>query len=109
MATKQTDEFTDVNADGEWEDVETESQIIFDTFGDVFIGTMNGWSETENGIPQAHFLNADGAFFTNCGWSLKDQLKKVQKGKMVRITYVSDQPIPGRDTPMKIFKVAVKK
>lgn len=106
-----SDEFTDVNTDGEWEDVETEAQIIFDTIGDEFIGTFDGWSETEGErrIPQAHFINAEGKFFVNATWSLKEQLRKVKKGTLTRIRYVADQPIDGRDVPMKIFKVATKK
>jgi hypothetical protein len=100
------DEFTD---DAEWEDVETESQIVFDTIGDEFIGEFVGWSESESKqIPQAHFKNAEGTYFTNCGWSLKQGLKDIKKGTVCRLLYVSTQPT-GQATPMMIFKVQTKR
>lgn len=110
--TTEADGFTDVNAtedESGWTDVETEAQIIFDTIGDTFTGIFEGWSETANNIPQAHFMNDEGKFFTNCGWSLKEQLKNIRKGWTVRMVYTADQPIPDRDTPMKVFKVQYKK
>jgi hypothetical protein len=91
------------NDDG-WEDVVTEGQIVFDTIGDTFTGVFVGWSETDNNIAQAHFKNAEGEFFTNCGWSLKQQLKTVRKGSEVKITYISDQDT-GQASPMRVFRV----
>lgn len=95
--------------DDGWEDVPTESQVVFDTIGDVFIGTFTGWTETVGkGIPQAHFTNADGSYFVNCGWSLKAQLREVKKGTLCRLEYTDSQDT-GQESPMMIFKVQTKK
>lgn len=101
-------EWTETSADGEWTDVETENQIVFDTIGDVFIGTFQGWSETESGIPQAHFVNEEGTFFTNCGWDMKNKMKNIRKGWTVRLELTGHLDT-GRDTPMNVFKVQYKK
>lgn len=93
-----------VKADDGWQDVVTESQLVFDTDGDEFTGIFNGWSETDNGIPQAHFTNAEGEYFTNCGWSLKMQLKAVKKGNEVRIRRTGTQDT-GQPSPMILFRV----
>jgi hypothetical protein len=95
------------NDDDGWTDVVTESQVVFDTIGDVFTGVFVGWSETDGGIAQAHFKNSEGEFFTNCGWSLKQQLKTVKKGAQVRMTYTGDQDT-GQASPMRIFRVQFK-
>lgn len=94
-------------SDNEWTDVETEAQLSFNDIGEEFIGKFLGWSETKTGIVQAHFENAEGAYFCNVGWSLKIQLKKVQVGSLVRLRYESDQDT-GEASPMKIFRVQYK-
>lgn len=91
-------------SDDGWTDVVTESQIVFDTIGDTFTGIFVGWSETDGGIAQAHFRNDDGEFFTNCGWSLKQQLKAVKKGSLTKLTFTSEQDT-GQPSPMRIFRV----
>jgi hypothetical protein len=99
---------TPTNNDG-WEDVISESQYVFESFGDEFIGKLLGWSESANaGIPQAHFENATGKYFVNCGWSLKQQLKAVKVGTECRIVYVSDHDT-GKESPMMIFKVQTRR
>jgi len=100
---------TPANENDGWEDVAQESQVIFDTIGDTFIGVFQGWTETPGkGIPQAHFTNDEGQFFVNCGWSLKQQLREVKKGTLCRLMYVSNQDT-GQDTPMMVFRVQTKK
>lgn len=91
-----------------WEDVPTEEKVNFTKIGDEFKGTFNGWSETASGIPQAHYINDDGEHFVNCGASLKRQLRNAKKGETHRLTYVSDLDT-GKETPMQVFKVAVKR
>lgn len=108
MATSRTATPDDSANDG-WEDVVVESQVKMDTDGDVFIGTMQGWSETDSGIAQAHFVNDEiGACFINCGWHLKMQLKEVRKGTLTRITRIGTQDT-GQKSPMVLFKVQTKR
>jgi hypothetical protein len=89
-----------------WEEVPTESQILFPEDGDEFVGTFTGWSTTSGkGIPQAHFKNEEmGEGFVNCGASLKQQLRDVKPGTDVRIRRTGTQDT-GQDTPMVLFKV----
>lgn len=105
-AKPQTESTT---SDDGWEDVVTESQVKLDTDGDEFIGTMQGWSETETGIAQAHFVSDGiGACFINCGWHLKMLLKEVRKGTLVRILRTGTQDT-GQKTPMVLYKVQTKR
>jgi hypothetical protein len=108
--TAKADGFTDVNpAEDGWQDVEAEGQVKFDTVGDVFTGTFLGWSESESGIPQAHFASDElGKVFINCGWDLKRQLKDAHKGWMYRLTLTGFQDT-GRDSRMMLFRVQFKK
>lgn len=95
--------------DDGWEDVPTETQMVFDTDGDRFEGRFAGWTESAKGIPQAHFTDAaNAAFFVNCGWSLKSQLKPIKVGTMVRITRTGTQDT-GQESPMVLFRVQTKK
>lgn len=95
-------------ADDGWVDVITETQFTFNSVGDVLIGTLVGWSESEsNKIPQAHFDTDAGKMFINCGWSLKMQLKSVKVGTLCRISYMGLQDT-GQETPMRIFKVQTR-
>lgn len=107
--TAEVEQVDVINDEEGWEDVDSEAQIVFDTIGDRFVGTFVGWSESESkGIPQAHFVNDEGKFFVNCGWSLKQQLKDVAKGTLCRLIYVADQDT-GQASPMMIFKVQIKR
>jgi hypothetical protein len=96
-------------ADDGWVDVITETQFTFNSVGDMLIGTLAGWSESESyKIPQAHFTTDAGRVFINCGWSLKLQLKSVKVGTLCRIVFMGLQDT-GQETPMRIFKVQTKK
>jgi hypothetical protein len=98
--------------DDGWDEVPTESQILFPEDGDEFVGTFVGWTTTSGkGIPQAHFKNVVsrtgeemGEGFVNCGASLKQQLRDVKTGTDVRIRRTGTQDT-GQDTPMVLFKV----
>ena len=101
-----------------WTTVEEESpaQVIFDTFGDQFIGTYESMEvipldrEDPEGdtFTQLRFRNTDGYFGINAGFKLLDAFRKVDVGKMVRITYVKDVDTSGgRLNPMKDFRVEV--
>lgn len=107
-STSKTDTSGFADVEDDFTDVETETQIVFDTVGDEFIGTFVGWSETPGGIPQAHFRNQDGTFFTNCGWDLKNKLSKCKTGRLTRIRLVDRMPIKDRETPMNVFQVGQK-
>ena len=98
---------TPATDDDGWEDVATETQVVFDTIGDEFIGVFQGWTETPTGIPQAHFTNDAGQFFVNCGWSLKSQLRDVKKGTLCRLRFIDSQDT-GQPSPMMIFRVSTK-
>lgn len=104
--TDAVSESVSADANG-WLDVPEESQLSFTEVGQEFIGQFLGWSETKTGIVQAHFENAEGAWFTNCGDNLKRQLKKIQVGWLVRIVYDSDLDT-GQASPMKQFRVQYK-
>lgn len=92
-----------------WEDADPgEKQIVFAKVGDTFTGKFVGWSETASGIPQAHFTNDEGAFFTNCGWSLKQQLKSIRPTWLVRMEKIGEQDT-GQATPMTLMKVQFKR
>lgn len=108
MVTTKNETVNDTS-DDEWQDVETEGQVKFDIDGDEFIGKLLGWSETDNGIAQAHFDSPNhGKVFINVGWDLKRQLKQVKVGTMCRITRIGVQDT-GRDTPMVLFRVQTRK
>lgn len=103
-------EWQDPQSDSEWEDVPQEGQIVFEKVGDEYIGTFQGWSETErNAIPQAHFVGQDGvAAFLNVGASLKQQLKGIKKGTLCRLVWESERDT-GQDSPMRVFRVQTKR
>lgn len=108
MATSRTTTPDDSANDG-WEDVVTESQVKLDKDGDEITGVMQGWSETDSGIAQAHFVNDElGTFFINCGWHLKMQLKEVRKGTLTRIRRIGTQDT-GNASPMVLYKVQTKR
>ena len=98
----------DANSDdGDWLDVKEELQLSFENVGERFTGKFLGWSETKTGIAQAHFQAENGDWFTNVGESLKRQLKQIQIGQLVRITYTGDLDV-GQASPMKQFRVQYK-
>lgn len=108
MATSRTTTPDDSTNDG-WNEVVTEAQVKLDTDGDEFIGVMQGWSETETGIAQAHFVADEiGTCFINCGWDLKLKLKEVRKGTLVRIRRIGTQDT-GQKSPMVLYSVATKR
>jgi hypothetical protein len=109
MAQRSTNQ-TSTSEDDGWEEVPSESQITFPEDGDEFVGTFVGWSTTPGkNIPQAHFTNDDlGQGFVNCGFSLKQQLRDVKPGTLVKIRRTGTQDT-GQDTPMVLFKVWTRK
>jgi hypothetical protein len=112
MGAAKNDQWTETSngatANDEWRDVETESQIVFDTIGDVFIGQYLGMDTTPDGkITQAHFKNADGEYFTNAGWDLRKKLANVPTKATVRMEWESELDT-GKETPMRVYKVQYK-
>jgi hypothetical protein len=108
VSKSETPPPTTADDDG-WEDVPTEAKIELDKNGDVFQGIFTGWSETDTGIPQAHFDNAEyGECFMNLGWDLKRQLREVKKGTLVRITRTGTRDT-GQKTPMVLYRVQTKR
>lgn len=93
----------------EWEDVVVETKKDLLKVGDVITGKFLGWSETPSGIPQAHFTNEeDGAFFVNCGTMLKQQLKGMRPGWLVRIEKTGEIDT-GQPSPMTVTKTQFKR
>lgn len=111
MAQRTADGFSDVENDGEWEDVETETQIVLEKIGDSFTGIYQGMDQTLNGIHQAHFVGIGAqngeTFFHNVGWDLRKKLETCRKGSIVRFIWESEQDT-GQDSPMRVFKVQFK-
>lgn len=109
MATKPDTQATTTTDDDGWEDVPTEAKVEFEKDGDELIGIFTGWTETDSGIPQAHFDTAAyGACFVNCGWDLKRQLREVKKGTLVRIRRTGERDT-GQKSPMVLFRVQTKR
>jgi hypothetical protein len=90
---------------------EPEIKIVFDTIGDQFIGTYLGMREMDNDqgkYKQARFETDQGIFFTNANYSMKDGLKSVRIGTVVRLTYKDDMDT-GQSQPMRVFSVEAKR
>lgn len=98
---------------------EPETKIVFDTIGDEFTGYFLGTRViepadiTEKPYRQARFEGVDNegektgeVFFTNMGFSLREGLKTVRAGSLVRITYTDDTDT-GQASPMKGFRIEV--
>lgn len=98
---------------------EPESKIVFDQIGDEFTGYFLGTRVvepadiTEKPFSQARFEGVDEqgektgtVYFTNMGYSLRQGLKDVRAGSLVRITYVADTDT-GQASPMKEFRIEV--
>ena len=92
--------------DSGWNDVDEEQQMVFDTVGDVFIGKYDS-KDMAGKIPQGHFSNDAGNYFSNLGHDLNRKLSKVPFGSLVRIELV-DRMDTGQATPMNVFKVQYK-
>ena len=112
MAQEKTgnggDGFTEVTSD-EWVEVSDESQIVFDTIGDEWIGQFLSMEQIgAKGMWQGHFQgtgeNAAESYFCNLPFDLKKKLEKVPAKALVKIRYDSDLPT-GKEKPMMVFKV----
>lgn len=101
------------NGDDDWDEVSAESQIVFDTRGDQFIGRFMGMDNLgSSNIYQAHFegygKDAGENYFTNAGYDLRKKLEKVPPKTLVRITYIDDKDT-GQAQPMRVYKVDQKR
>src|SRR5262245_36775584 len=71
-----------------------EIKVVFDTIGDEFIGKFLGMrtiGEGSDSYQQARFEDEEGnLYFTNANFDLRNGLKKVRVGSVVRIQYVAD-------------------
>jgi hypothetical protein len=106
---KDQDNFQTVSNDDDWNNVDAESQIVFDTHGDEFIGRYVGMdAPTPKGIVQAHFEKDGTSYFVNAGHDLRQKLAKVPARSLVRIRYTDDLNT-GQQTPMRVFDVAHKR
>lgn len=86
-----------------------ETKIVFDTIDDSFTGKYLGMREvpnSEGNYKQARFDDQGDIYFVNANHSLREGLKSVRIGSIVRITYVDDLDT-GQAQPMRIFKVEV--
>lgn len=107
MANSNAEEWTTV-AD------ETPAQVIFDTVGDVFVGRFvekrTLTPNPEQSWDQFVFRGIeDGELYgINSSYSIAKGMETVQPGSVVRLTYVKDVEV-GRPSPMKDFKIEVKK
>ena len=88
-----------------------ETKIVFDTIGDAFVGTYLGMREIdgENGkYKQARFEDETGnIYFCNANYDLRNGLKTVRAGSLVRVEYVADVSTGHPDNPMRAFRVQV--
>ena len=88
-----------------------ETKIIFDTVEDEFIGTYLGMREVDGGengtYKQARFSDDNkNLYFVNANYSLRQGLKTVRPGSLVRIEFTSEQDT-GQASPMRVFTVQV--
>lgn len=98
----------------QWETVNSpddtpQSKIVFDTIGDEFTGTFQG----ERVIPsqdgdytQYLFENELGRCFVNANYSLREGMRHVRKGNLVRITFTSEVDT-GQESLMKQYQVQI--
>lgn len=103
------------NTEDEWTTVQEESatRIVFDTIGDVFIGTFQGLEEIPH--PQTGeimgylmFRGTDGELYsTSASWKLTRAFEKVSPGDKVRITYIKDVETGRGLNPMKDYRVDI--
>lgn len=88
-----------------------ETKMVFESFGDCFVGTYLGMREIpspEGAYYQARF-EADGEkYFTNANYSLRDGLSKVRNGSRVRVT-LTDEQDTGMENAMRVYRVEVSR
>lgn len=99
----------------EWqqENTESPSRIIFDTFGDEFIGVYEGTTTIANpkgdDFDQLLFRGTDGNLYsTNPGYKLTQAFDSIKVGTKCKLRYVKDVPV-GQDSPMKDIVVFTAK
>lgn len=112
---------TEVPEDWEWETVAEGAPIgvIFEHIGDVFVGQYAGDHHVErepsaDGKDQSFdlfiFKGRDGERYSlNKSYALNEAMGKVQPGDWCRIEYVKDVKVANWPTPMKDFKVAIRR
>ena len=104
----------------EWENVAERSAItiLFDKFGDTFIGQFAGteFIEPENGAEDGSdnftrfvFTRDGQRFAINLSYKVAKAMTGIAEGKWVRIKYVADIPTKRGLNPMKDFVVDVQK
>lgn len=103
--------------DDEWEnEVSGETQVKFDTVGDVFTGYYEGMDQPlPSGIVQAHFIGtrqfAGADYFINAGRDLQSKLKKIhiRPGQKTEVRIeLQDFLDTGQPSPMAVYKVQYK-
>lgn len=90
-------------------EVTPETKIVFDTLNDSFTGKYLGMRDVPNPegtYQQARFQDGEDIYFTNANHSLREGLKTVRIGSVVRITYVDDLDT-GQANTMRLYKVEV--
>lgn len=96
-----------------WQNVAEESatRIIFDTPGDVFIGTYLGHELVgpDKDMDYLMFRGEDGELYsTSAGYKLSQAFENVTEGTLARITFVKEVPMGAGRNPMKDYKVDIK-
>lgn len=120
----EIDPNADVTESPEGWDWETHAEgaptnVIFDTIGDTFIGKKEGERHVERepnakGEDQSFdlylFRGRDGEMYSiNQSYALVEALGDVTDGTWVRIKYIKDIPTARNQSPMKDFKVDVRR
>lgn len=102
--------------DNEWETVaEARTKMIFDTDGDQYTGTWEGFEDitdpnTGEVYVYANFRSPDGTpVTTSAGYQLSRALKSVEAGRRVRLTRTGQTQTDKNKAPMTDFKVEVAK
>jgi hypothetical protein len=102
--------------DEQWETIaEHRTKMIFDTDGDEFRGTYEGFEHitdpnTGEVYEYANFRNDDGEpLTTSASYQLKRALTNVTPGKYVRLIRTGQTDMGKNKAPMTNFKVMVRK
>jgi hypothetical protein len=115
------EDVTDAPEDWEWETVAdgAPTGVVFENIGESFVGQYLEISHVDrepaaDGSEQSFdlfiFKGGDGERYSlNMSYALKEAMAKVSAGDWVRITYVKDIKVAKWPTPMKDFKVQIKK
>lgn len=100
----------------EWETVaEARTKMIFDTDGDEYVGTWEGFEDIidpNNGdvYKYANFRDADGTpKTTSASYQLERGLKDVPAGRKVKLTRTGQTDMGKGKNPMTDFKIQVAK